>query len=173
MSSGSCTTRRLGAVEETVLEALAEVLVDCVAGGASVSFMEPFSRERALTYWRGVASDVASDSRALIVAEDGDGICGTVQLMLSQPENQPHRADVAKMLVHRRARHRGVGAALLRTAEEVARDCGRCLLVLDTASADAARLYGRHGWVRVGVIPNYALLPRGGYCDTTVFYREL
>jgi GNAT superfamily N-acetyltransferase len=155
------------------LDALAEVLMDCVAGGASVSFMQPFSRERALSYWRGVVSDAANGSRALIVAEDAGGICGTAQLVLGQPENQPHRADVSKMLVHRRARRRGVGGALLRTVEQVARECGRSLLVLDTASADAERLYERLGWVRVGVIPNYALLPQGGYCDTTVYYREL
>jgi GNAT superfamily N-acetyltransferase len=164
-------TRIAGAAEAA--EGLAEVLMDCVEGGASVSFMAPLSRERALTYWRGILADVESGSRVLIVAEDDDGICGTAQLLLRQPENQPHRADVSKMLVHRRARRRGVGGALLRTVERVARESGRSLLVLDTASADAERLYARCGWVRVGVIPNYALLPRGGYCDTTVYYREL
>jgi GNAT superfamily N-acetyltransferase len=93
--------------------------------------------------------------------------------MLGQPENQPHRAELAKMLVHRRARRQGLGAALMRAAEATARDCGKPLLVLDTASAEAERLYERMGWQRVGVIPGYALLPRGGLCATTVYYRNL
>jgi len=96
-----------------------------------------------------------------------------VQLILDLPENQPHRADLSKMLVHRRARRQGCGAVLLRAAERVGRECGRSLLVLDTASGDAERLYARLGWRRVGVIPGYALWPRGGLCDTTVFYKEL
>jgi len=100
-------------------------------------------------------------------------VIGTVQLILHQPENQPHRADLSKMLVHRRARRRGVGAALLRAAEGAARECGKSLLVLDTASDDAERLYARLGWQRSGVIPGYALLPHGGLCDTTFFYRIL
>ena len=100
-------------------------------------------------------------------------MCGTVQLVLDQPENQPHRADLSKMLVHRRARRQGLGAALMRAAEATARECGKTLLVLDTASDDAERLYERLGWVRVGVIPGYALLPQGGLCGTTVYYRNL
>jgi GNAT superfamily N-acetyltransferase len=110
----------------------------------------------------------------LIVAEDSAGkIIGTVQLILAQAENQPHRADIAKMLVHRRARKRGVGAALLSAAESAALHAGRTLLVLDTASDDAERLYARLGWQRCGVIPGYALLPGGGLCDTTFLYRML
>ena len=112
-------------------------------------------------------------TRALLVAEDEQGIVGTVQLLLAQPENQPHRADLAKMLVHRRARQQGVGAALLAAAEQLAREGGKTLLVLDTASADAERLYARAGWQRCGTVPGYALLPRGGLCATTFFYREL
>jgi GNAT superfamily N-acetyltransferase len=100
-------------------------------------------------------------------------VCGTVQLILAQPENQPHRAELAKMLVHRRARRHGLGAALMREAEDIARECGKTLLVLDTASADAERLYERMGWEKVGVIPGYALLPQGGLCQTTVYYRNL
>jgi len=107
------------------------------------------------------------------VAEDGSGVIGTVQLIFDQPENQPHRADLSKMLVHRRARRRGVGEALLRAAENVGRECGKSLLVLDTASGDAERLYAKLGWQRCGVIPGYALLPHGGLCDTTYFYRTL
>ena len=96
-----------------------------------------------------------------------------MQLLLDQPENQPHRAELSKMLVHRRARRRGLGAALMRAAEATARECGKTLLVLDTASEEAERLYERQGWVRVGVIPGYALLPQGGLCRTTVYYRNL
>ena len=165
--------RRLLAVSATQLEQLAEVLIDCVEGGASVSFMLPLTRERALRFWQGVADDVVSGARALLVVEDGDGICGTVQLVLQQTDNQPHRADLAKMLVHRRARRRGLGTALMRAAESTARDCGKTLLVLDTAADDAERLYEREGWVRLGSIPGYALLPQGGLCATTFFYREL
>jgi GNAT superfamily N-acetyltransferase len=166
--------RRLGAVGDAQIGGLAEVLMDCVEGGASVSFMHPLTRERAAAFWRQVAQGVASGERALLVAEDSIGICGTVQLLLDQPENQPHRADVAKMLVHRRARRRGLGAALMRAAENTALECGRTLLVLDTVTgADAERLYAGLGWQRVGEIPGYALLPRGGLISTTVFYRNL
>ncbi len=172
--SASWSVRRLEVVEAEEIEALADVLVDCVEGGASVSFMQPLKRERAIGFWRRVAEDVRSGGRALLVAEDGRGICGTVQLILDQPENQPHRADLAKMLVHRRARRQGLGAALVRAAEATARACGRTLLVLDTASeGDAARLYLRLGWVRVGDIPGYALWPQGGLCSTTIFFRRL
>jgi GNAT superfamily N-acetyltransferase len=165
--------RRLASVSEAQLGALAELLVDCVEGGASVSFMQPVTRERATAFWRRIARDVAAGARALVVAEDERGIVGTVQLVLEQPENQPHRADLAKMLVTRAARCRGVGAALLLAAEATARACGKTLLVLDTASAGAERLYERQGWVKVGVIPGYALLPQGGLCATTIYYRQL
>jgi GNAT superfamily N-acetyltransferase len=174
MSAPTWSLRRLHAVDDSLINALADVLLDCVEGGASVSFMLPLTRDRAVAFWRKVAEGVASGGRALLVAEDAHGICGTVQLLLDLPENQPHRADVAKMLVHRRARRQGLGAALMRAAETTARECGRTLLVLDTVTGgDAERLYARLGWVRVGEIPNYALFPQGGYCSTTVFYREL
>ena len=165
--------RRLHALDDAHIGALADVLIDCVEGGASVSFMHPLTRARAVAFWRGVAGGVAAGDRALLVASDEHGVCGTVQLVLAQPENQPHRADLSKMLVHRRARRHGIGAALLRAAETTARDCGKTLLVLDTASDDAERLYQRLGWVRVGVIPDFALLPKGGFCATTVYYRQL
>jgi len=170
----SWTIRRLHAVDDRQREELVSVLLDCVEGGASVSFMHPLSRDRAELFWRRVAEDVRAGARALVVAEDASGICGTVQLLLSQPENQPHRGDLAKMLVHRRARRQGLGAALMRAAEATARACGKTLLVLDTVTGgDAERLYQRLGWVRVGDIPGYALFPRGGLCSTTVFYRNL
>lgn len=165
--------RRIETLAEADAQRLAELLIDCVEGGASVSFMHPLTRDRALAFWRGVGESAARGGRVLLVAQDDTGLVGTVQVILDQPENQPHRADVAKMLVHRRARRRGVGEALMRAAEQAARVAGRTLLVLDTASADAERLYARLGWQRCGVIPGYALLPRGGLCDTTYFYRRL
>lgn len=173
MSTPAWSLRRLGSVGEVEIDGLADVLIDCVEGGASVSFMYPLSRERAAAFWRCVARGVAANEIALLIAEDADGICGTVQLVLEQPENQPHRADLAKLLVHRRARRQGLGAALTRAAEDAAREHGKTLLVLDTASDDARRVYERLGWQRLGDIPGYALWPRGGLCDTTVYYRRL
>jgi GNAT superfamily N-acetyltransferase/uncharacterized damage-inducible protein DinB len=174
MSATAWSPRRLLAVDDAQVQALADVLVDCVEGGASVSFLHPLTRDRAESFWRRVAEGVAAGERALLVAEDAGGICGTVQLVLAQPENQPHRADLVKMLVHRRARRRGLGAALMRAAEGAARECGKTLLVLDAVTGgDAERLYGSLGWVRVGVIPRYALMPRGAPCGTTLFYRDL
>ena len=165
---------RLRAFDEQVLGGLAEVLIDCVEGGASVSFMLPLPREKARAYWRGVAQSAARGERAVLAAVDPLGtIVGTVQLILDLPENQPHRGDLAKMLVHRRARRGGVGAALLAAAEECAREEGRTLLVLDTANAEAARLYERHGWQRVGQVPGYALLPDGRPCATTFYFKTL
>lgn len=164
---------RLDTVSEAQLQQLAELLIDCVEGGASVSFMHPLPAARAQAFWRQVAQEAVNGARALLIAEDDEGVVGTVQLVLDQPENQPHRADVSKMLVHRRARRRGLGAALMEAAEQVARECGKSLLVLDTASGDAERLYARLGWQRCGAIPGYALLPQGGLCDTTYFYRQL
>lgn len=162
-----------GTDTDTEAQALADLLIDCVEGGASVSFMHPLPRAKALAYWRQVVHGASLGERVLLVAEDASGIVGTVQLVLHQPDNQPHRADVAKMLVHRRARRQGLGAALMQAAEAAAQAHGKTLLVLDTASADAERLYARLGWQRCGVIPGYALLPHGGLCDTTFFYRDL
>ena len=152
--SGIRVVRRLHEPGDAELQELAAVLVDCVDGGASVSFMQPLTIARALDFWRSVAASAARGERALIVAEDDTGI-------------------VSKMLVHRRARRHGVGEALMQAAEQAARAAGKTLLVLDTASADAERLYVRLGWQRCGVIPGYALLPGGGLCDTTYFYRTL
>jgi GNAT superfamily N-acetyltransferase len=174
MNDPGWTVRRLYTLDDAHVEALVDVLIDCVEGGASVSFMLPLSRDSAVAFWRRVAQGVAAGDRALLVAEDASGLCGTVQLIFDLPENQPHRADLAKMLVRRRARRRGLGAALMRAAEETARDCGKTLLVLDAVTGgDGARLYERLGWVRVGDIPGYALMPHGGLCGTTFYYREL
>jgi ribosomal protein S18 acetylase RimI-like enzyme len=173
MSAPTWSVRRVHTLDDAQLQGLADVLIDCVEGGASVSFMHPLTHDRALTFWRHVGHGVAAGERALLIAEDAHGLCGTVQLVLAQPENQPHRAELSKMLVHRRARRLGLGAALMRAAEATARECGKTLLVLDTANPDAERLYERLGWERVGVIPGFALLPRGGLCGTTVYYRNL
>ena len=155
---------------------LADILLDCVAGGASVSFMAPLSIESAKAFWRAIAEGVAASKRALLIAEDRatNQIQGTVQIILDQPENQPHRADIAKMLVHRRARRQGIAAGLMRAAETTAHAAGKTLLVLDTATgSDAERLYQRMGWNRVGVIPGYALWPDGRPCATTYYYKSL
>ena len=174
MANATAKLRQLDAVAERHLEQLADVLLDCVESGASVSFMLPMTRDRAIAFWRSVADGVHAGKRVLLIAEDQAGICGTVQLVLDLPENQPHRADVCKMLVHRRARRQGLGAALMRAAENAARSKGRTLLVLDAVTGgDAARLYERLGWIRVGDIPGYALYPQGGLCSTTYYYRTL
>jgi GNAT superfamily N-acetyltransferase len=156
--------------------ALSAVLIDCVEGGASVSFMLPLTRDRADAFWQGVADGVAAGERVLLIAQNPSTgmVVGTVQVILKQPENQPHRADIAKMLVHSQARKQGVGAALMRAAEEAAAQAGKTVLVLDTVTGgDAERLYERIGWVKSGIIPNYALWPKGGFCDTTVFYKQI
>jgi GNAT superfamily N-acetyltransferase len=174
MTPPACPIRRPAALDDALIDGLAGVLIDCVEGGASVSFMRPLTRDRAEVFWRHVAGGVAAGERAVLVAEDELGVCGTVQLVFDLPENQPHRADLAKMLVHRRARRRGLGAALMRAAEQTARECGRTLLVLDAVTGgDAARLYERLGWVRVGDVPGFALYPDGIPCGTTYYYRRL
>ena len=166
--------RRLDSLGEREIDGLCDVLVDCVEGGASVSFMLPMSRAKAETFWRDAARSVERGERVVLAAEDAAGaIVGTVQVIWAQPENQPHRGDLAKMLVHRRARRHGVGEALLEAAERSALEAGRTLLVLDTASAGAERLYVRRGWQRCGVIPDYALMPDGPPCATTIFYKFL
>jgi len=152
---------------------LADVLVDCVAGGASVSFMLPFGRDDAVAYFEKVIASVARDETVLIAAKLNGRIIGTVQLGLDMPANQPHRADIKKLLVHRSARNHGIGVALMTRAEAEAKTRGRTLLVLDTAGAEAERLYVRTGWQRVGVIPDYAMWPQGGFCDTTYFWKKL
>jgi GNAT superfamily N-acetyltransferase len=164
------------AAEPAVAEGLADVLLDCVEGGASVGFMHPLPRAKALAFWESALASAARGERIVLVAEDMESrtIVGTVQVVLAMPDNQPHRADVAKMQVHRQARRQGLGAALMRAAEATARAAGKTLLVLDTVTgSDAERLYTRLGWQRCGEIPGYALWPRGGLCSTTVFYRVL
>lgn len=170
----SFTLRALTDLTEDDVAASAAVLIGCVAGGASVSFMHPLPDPAAHAFWRGLAGDVPSGGRVLLVAEDAAGIFGTVQVVLHKPENQPYRADIAKMLVHCRARRQGVGAALMQAAEAAARASGKTLLVLDTFIGDAGeRLYQRLGWQFVGTIPDYALHPHGGLGSTSLYYRRL
>ncbi|MGH8188324.1 MAG: GNAT family N-acetyltransferase [Steroidobacteraceae bacterium] len=171
---GEINVRSLQTIGDRELDGLCDVLIDCVEGGASVSFMLPMSRAKAEAFWHRASASVARGERIVIAAEDAAGtIVGTVQVLLDQPENQPHRGDLAKMLVHRRARRHGVGAALLVAAERSALEAGKTLLVLDTASDDAERLYVRQGWQRCGQIPQYALMPDGAPCATTVYFKFL
>ncbi|MNN53067.1 Acetyltransferase [compost metagenome] len=135
----------------------------------------PISRQTAEDFWIKVAGSVNQNERVLLVAENASGqIVGTVQLVIALPENQPHRADVAKMLVHRSARRAGVARRLLEEIDEVARANGKSVLVLDTVTdGDASRLYQRAGWQRVGDVPNYALMPDGTLCGTTFYHKQL
>jgi len=165
--------RKVERLDARTLADLCEVLMDCVEGGASVSFMWPMTRAKAESFWQSVGDSLARGERALVVAEDEHGVVGTAQAVWASPENQPHRADVSKMLVHRRARRLGVGAAVLSAAEAAALAAGKTLLVLDTASPEAERLYERGGWQRVGIVPKYALLPDGPFCRTVIFYKDL
>ena len=167
--------RRLdGAEARAQLDGLADVLADCVEGGASVSYMAPFSHEDARDAFAAVVVEAEQGRRVLLAAFDGEDVVGTVQINLATPPNQPHRGDIAKLLVRRSARRRGIAAKLMEAAEREAVAAGKTLLVLDTVTGDdAERLYERLDWARVGVIPNYALYPDGRPCATTVFYKQL
>lgn len=167
--------RRLeGAELAAQLDGLAAVLADCVAGGASVSYMAPFSHEDARRAFEGFAAEVDEGRRILLAAFSGGEVVGTVQVILAVPPNQPHRGEIAKLLVHRAARRRGIAEFLMDRAEAEAGAEGKTLLVLDTVTGDPAeRLYERLGWTTVGVIPGYALYPDGRPCDTTGFWKAL
>jgi GNAT superfamily N-acetyltransferase len=173
--SGEIRIRSLEQIGEREIQGLSDVLIDCVEGGASVGFMLPMTRAKANAFWRDVAASAARGRRAVLAAEDAAGtIVGTAQVVWAQAENQPHRADIAKMLVHQRARQQGVGAALLAAAERRAAEAGRTVLVLDTFEGTAAeRLYAREGWQRCGKIPDYALWPDGSLGATVVFFKLL
>lgn len=163
-----------GGTPPGVLRELSEVLYDCVKGGASVGFVEPFTIEMADEYFLSVMPAVDRGERVLLAARINGEVAGTVQVILSSMPNQRHRGEIAKMLVHRRARKSGIATALLAEAERCARDAGKSLLVLDTVTgSDAERLYAKLGWVRVGEIPRYALFPDHRYCSTTYFYKRL
>ena len=167
--------RRLSAAEgRQYLGALAEVLLDCVAGGASVSFMASLSRAEAESFFEKVVEGVERGERILLAAFVDSELLGTVQIITATPPNQPHRADVAKLLVHRSARGQGLATRLMEQVEEASRSAGKTLLVLDTVTGgDAERLYLRLGWTKSGIIPRYALFPDGRFCDTTVFWKDL
>ncbi len=154
---------------------LTEILIDAIDGGASVSFLGPLAEDDADSFWTCVAEGIANGERLLYGAFDADQLVGTAQLVLDTPPNQPHRADVAKVLVHRRARNRGIGRRLMDAIESEARARGKTLLTLDALTGSAAeRLYLRCGYVRVGTIPDYAQLPKGGKtAPTTIFYKQL
>ncbi len=153
---------------------LADILLDCVAGGASVSFMADMTRPEALAFWGKVAEGVASGGRTLIVAESAGRLVGTVQVVATGIPNQPHRSDVSKMLVRREARGQGIGLALLEAAERASLAAGMWLMVLDTVDdSDGMRLYERGGWSRVGAVPDFALWPDGRLCPTVYYYKDL
>jgi GNAT superfamily N-acetyltransferase len=161
-------------VADAAIEQLAAVLVDCVEGGASVNFLSPFSQAQGVAFFRKAAASVAAGDTVLLAARIEGRIVGTVQLGLDTPPNQPHRADIKKMLVHRSARGRGIGAALLAEVEKEARRRDRWLLVLDTVpDENGHRLYLREGWRQAGIVPDYALFPDGRLCDSAFMWKRL
>ncbi|WP_061709152.1 GNAT family N-acetyltransferase [Pseudenterobacter timonensis] len=159
----------------THLDALSAILEDCVTGGASVSFMLPFSRHTAHQFWQDMAESVSREERTVLACRDAQGdYVGTVQLITSQPENQPHRADVAKLLVHSKARRQGIAMQLMQALEATARTQGKTVLVLDTATGSGAEsFYQQAGWQKAGEIPRYALMPDGTMTGTSLFYKFL
>jgi ribosomal protein S18 acetylase RimI-like enzyme len=166
--------RRLAADEiGERIDELSDLLIDCVEGGASVGFMHPLARHKARAFWFSVGERAAAGATEVFVAEIGAFLAGSVQLAKAQYENQPHRADVSKLLVHRRARRQGLGRALMEAAEDLARDAGKTILVLDTAGSEAQRLYERLNWTIVGSVPDYALWPDGRLCDTTIMFKRV
>jgi ribosomal protein S18 acetylase RimI-like enzyme len=168
------TVRVLTAEEASgQLDALASVLVGCVEGGASVNFMSPYTHEQAKKFFESVLRDAEAGNRILLGAFQHSQLIGTVQVLLAMPPNQPHRGEIAKLLVAPEARGAGVGARLMRKAEQCAQLAGKTLLVLDTANATAEALYERLGWTRLGTIPGYALLPDGAPCGTTIFWKQI
>jgi GNAT superfamily N-acetyltransferase len=153
---------------------LAAILVHTVKAGASVSFLLPFTHAEGERFFESVAQSAERGERVVIAARVGERLAGTVQLVLAMPPNQPHRAEIAKLLVDPAFRGRGIGRLLMERAEREALARGRNLLVFDTVRGEAGeRLYRRMGYVAAGVIPNYALYPDGRLCDTVVFYKQL
>ncbi len=152
---------------------LARLLVDAVDSGASVSFMAPLPIDRAEAWWRDTIASALAGA-VVLVARDEQGIVGSVQMHPAWAPNQPHRADVAKLIVHRRGRGRGLATRLMAAVEDAARAGGYTLLTLDTVpETPADRLYRRLGWSAAGRIPGYALDPVGVMCDTMVFYKRI
>ena len=173
MQSLTLRIERIAGADETLVEGLSDVLLDAVESGAGVSFMADLTRDGAVAWWRKTLG-AATPRTVVLVARDESGIVGTVQLQPAWPPNQPHRADVAKLMVHRRARGRGVARALMEELERQARAQRFTLLLLDTCKGSAAeRLYASMGWTRVGEVPNFALNPDGSWCDTVFFYKQI
>lgn len=159
---------------EQNLHALAEVLASCVQGGAGVGFVLPFDAADARRWWAGLSPEVAAGQRIVLGAFEAGRLVGTVQLVPATQQNQPFRADIAKMLVHADARRKGIGEALMRAAEQEARARGRTLLTLDTVTgASAERLYTRLGWQTTGTIPGYAFSPSRTLDSTTIMWKAL
>jgi GNAT superfamily N-acetyltransferase len=171
----SLELRRLdGAAFDVTIPDLAAILADAVTGGASVGFLLPFSSDDAAAWWRSLEGGVARGSVIVILARLEGRLVGTAQLRLAQPPNARHRAEVAKVLVHRSARRRGIATALMREIERIAVADGRTLLVLDTiADSEAEPLYMKLGWTRAAEIPRYAGMPDGELRATVIFYRDL
>jgi GNAT superfamily N-acetyltransferase len=169
------TIRALSAVEANeAMTELCDILCDCVNGGASVGFMQPFDVSAAKAFWTGVVAALKVGDVALLVAEYNGRIVGTVQLGLKLPPNQPHRADIKKLLVHRVARGLGLSRLLMAEAEQHALNAGKSLLVLDTATGEVAeKIYEKLGWIKAGIVPDYALFPDGRFCNTSIFYKRL
>ena len=153
---------------------LVDLLLDCVEGGASVNFVQPMTRRKSEDWWQGALASHARNERVILVAEQDGRIDGSVQVVPAGQENQPHRADIAKLLVHRRARRNGLGAALMQAAEREARRIGRTLLTLDTETGSAGeRLYQRLGWTLFGQVPAYATAAYGTHRQTCSFFYKL
>jgi len=170
---GTARVERITTATDALVSELAALLMDAVASGAGVSFMSDLTREGAAEWWRKTFAN-ASPRAVLLVARDAQGIVGTVQIQPSWAPNQPHRGDVAKLIVHTRARGRGIARALMQALEQCARDEGLTLLLLDTCKGGAAeRLYQSLGWVRVGEVPDFARNPDGSWCTTVFFYKNL
>ncbi len=168
------TIERLERIDNASLTQLTDTLIEAVAGGGSISFMHPVSNDAAIEFWRKISVSTAVGERILLVARNDRGeVVGTVQSILAQPENQPHRADIAKMMVHPRARRQGIAEALMREIETLTFAVGKTVMVLDTETDQAAsHLYKKLGWQVAGSIPDYALKPHGGLCSTTYFYKR-
>ena len=167
------TITRVERAADDIVDGLATLLMDAVASNAGISFMSDLTFDAAAAWWRGVLAD-ASPRTVVLIAQDEQGIVGTVQLKPAWAPNQPHRGDVAKLIVHRRARGRGIAKTLMQAIDRQARDHDYTLLVLDTCRGGAAeQLYTSLGWTRVGEVPRFALNPDGTWCDTVFFYREL
>jgi ribosomal protein S18 acetylase RimI-like enzyme len=169
-------TFRIAPLTDTpqIRTALSELLVETVASGGSVSFMHPLVPDVADAFWRDSLASAARGERIVFGAHDGDDLVATVTLVLGLPPNQPHRAEIAKMMTRLSHRHRGIATALMRAAETLAREHGRILLVLDTATdGGASELYEGLGFQLTGTIPDYALKPHGGFTGTKIYWKRL